>query len=155
MSIIQNVLLCFWAIKISLGTKPTNPNTWLALLKQIISAVMMTINSLTYFAFTNSSLVPMVFVTKVVPVGFHPPRMHQKLKAALHWRGEGNLIYGIMESLRLERPLRSSGPTVHLPPILPTINVPKYYIYPFLEGFQGQWLHHLPGQPVPAPHHYC
>ena len=31
--------------------------------------------------------------------------------------------------------------------------VHQCHIYMFLERLRGQWLHHLPGQPVPMPHH--
>jgi len=38
-------------------------------------------------------------------------------------------------------------------PTMPTHHVPQCHIHMVLEHLQGQWLHHLPGQPVPVPHH--
>jgi len=32
--------------------------------------------------------------------------------------------------------------------------MPMCHISMFLEHLQGRWLHHLPGQPAPMPHHY-
>jgi len=66
----------------------------------------------------------------------------------LHPKTHQNVI---AESLGWKRPLRSSSPIVHLPPMLPTNHVPIYSIFPFLKHLHGQWLHHLPGQPVTAP----
>ena len=36
---------------------------------------------------------------------------------------------------------------------MPTAHVPQCHIHTALEHLQGWWLHHLPGQPVPLPHH--
>jgi len=52
-----------------------------------------------------------------------------------------------------KRPLWSSRPTVHLPPLLSTARVPQCRISMVLEHLQGWWLHHLPEQPVPVPNH--
>ena len=38
-------------------------------------------------------------------------------------------------------------------PTVPTNHGPQCHICPFPVHLQGQWLHHLPGQPVPMPHH--
>ena len=38
-------------------------------------------------------------------------------------------------------------------PTVPTDHVPQCHIHMALEHLQGQWLHHLPGQPVPLQHH--
>jgi len=38
-------------------------------------------------------------------------------------------------------------------PSMPTDHVPQCYIYKSLEHLQGQWLHHLCGQPEPMYHH--
>lgn len=54
----------------------------------------------------------------------------------------------IIESLRLERLLRSSIPTIN-PSHHTTNHILHCDIHPFLE--QGLWLHHLPWQPVPMP----
>ena len=35
---------------------------------------------------------------------------------------------------------------------MPTNCVPQCHIHMVLKHLQGQWLHHLPGQPVPLPH---
>ena len=35
----------------------------------------------------------------------------------------------------------------------PLNHVPQCHIHTFLEHLQGQWLHHLPGQPIPIHHH--
>jgi len=37
--------------------------------------------------------------------------------------------------------------------IAPLNYIPRYHIYPFFKHLQGQWLHHLPEQPVPMPNH--
>ena len=58
----------------------------------------------------------------------------------------------IIESLRLERPLRSSSPTVSPSTPCPLTHVPQWHTYTILKHFQGQWLHHLPGKPVPVLH---
>jgi len=58
-----------------------------------------------------------------------------------------------MESLRLEK---TSGiiQSNRLPtPTMPTGDVPQCHIHAVLEHLQGQWLHHLPGQPLPLQHH--
>jgi len=44
----------------------------------------------------------------------------------------------LTESLGLERPLRSSSPTMHLPPILSTDHIPQSHISTFLDHLQGQ-----------------
>jgi len=38
-------------------------------------------------------------------------------------------------------------------PPMPTNSVPQCHIHMVLEHLQGRWIHHLPGQPVPVPHH--
>jgi len=60
-----------------------------------------------------------------------------------------NLSQQVFKVLQLDAP---SSLTVHLPPILPTGHVLQCHISTLLEHLQGQWLHHLPGQPVPMPH---
>ena len=59
----------------------------------------------------------------------------------------------ITESLRLERPLRSSSPTVNPTPPCLLNHVPKCHIYTFFEHHKGWGLHHFPGQPIPMPDH--
>ena len=62
----------------------------------------------------------------------------------------------IMESLRLEKTTEITQSNHQPIPTMPTNHVPQCHIYTFLEHHQGKWLHHLPGQPVPVPHHsFC
>ena len=58
----------------------------------------------------------------------------------------------IIESLSLEKPLRSSRPTITPHPPCPLTHVPQSHIYTVLEYLQGSWIHHLPEQPVPVHH---
>jgi len=52
----------------------------------------------------------------------------------------------LQDHLVLSSPLPSPYDQCH-----PLNHVPKHQVQPFLEHPQGQWLHHLPGQPVPMP----
>jgi len=47
--------------------------------------------------------------------------------------------------------IRSSSPTIS--PSMSTNHILKCRIYTLLEHLQGQWFNHLPGQPIPMPHH--
>ena len=53
------------------------------------------------------------------------------------------LVHTIMDSLRLERPLRLSSPAVNPSPHCPLIHVPQCHIHMFLEHLQGQLLGNL------------
>ena len=52
-----------------------------------------------------------------------------------------------------KRPLRSSSPTISPTPPYLLNHILKCHIYMFFKHLQRWWLHHLPGQPVPMPHH--
>jgi len=60
----------------------------------------------------------------------------------------------IIESPRVEKTSKiiqsNHPPTTNISPLN---NVPQYNIYMLLVHFQGWWLHHLPGQPLPVPDH--
>lgn len=60
--------------------------------------------------------------------------------------------YIFIESLRLEKAIKINKSN-HKPILTMPINqVPQCHISMFIEHFQGRWLFHLPGQPVPIPH---
>lgn len=61
-------------------------------------------------------------------------------------------LFRIIESLQLEKPIRSSSPHHQSMPVTALDHVTRCDICSFLEHLQGQQLHHLPGQPVPM--HY-
>ena len=58
-----------------------------------------------------------------------------------------------VESLRLEKTTKIIQFNHQPITILTNNHVPQCHIYMVLECLQGQWLHRLPGQPVPLPHH--
>ena len=96
--------------------------------------------SLSFLFFPNSAKIHRI-VTHLLQLALQIPNTDP------YW-----LLYLIIESLRLERPLRSLSPTIN--PYLTTLDhVPQCHIYPFHVPLQGWWLHHFPGQPVPILHH--
>lgn len=58
----------------------------------------------------------------------------------------------IMYLLRLAKTSKISSPAIKTTRST-TKHVPKYVIYAFFENFQGCWLHHFPGHPVPMLEH--
>jgi len=71
------------------------------------------------------------------------------------WYTSSQAKHRIIESLRLEKTSKTIQSNSQPIPTMPTNHVPQFHFCPFLEHLQGWWLHHLPGQPVPMPHHSC
>ena len=61
--------------------------------------------------------------------------------------------YSCIESLRLEKTTKVIESNHQSITTCPLNCAPQCHISTFLEHLQGQWLHHLPGHPVPTPHH--
>ena len=71
------------------------------------------------------------------------------------WMAEMHLLHWITESLTLEKTTKITYSNRQPTPTMPTAHIPQCHIHTALEHFQGWWLHHLPGQPVPLPHCSC
>jgi len=63
------------------------------------------------------------------------------------------LNHRITESLRFKKISEIIQPAISSPPPCLLNHVPQCHISTFLKNLQGQWLHHLPGQPMPMVHY--
>ena len=64
-------------------------------------------------------------------------------------------FHRVKEPLRLEKTSKFIQPNQQPITPCPLPMAPQCHIHTAPEHLQGQWLHHLPGQPVPLPHCSC